>query len=230
MARVYPNYLWHCYDGSIADLPTAQVAASMGDPTTPAGGRFPPEAILHAYGLNQNSDDTGEYATLYNGFWGSARLNVHARDPVEQLLPMVVAYDLIRDARYPDGTALMDEQVQQRIVEDIFEASSEEWEHWRDLSNKGVTVRTLSAAVGALLEQPERVRWALDGFNEMLATRYHFDGFYTEAPSYASYNYANIGALPNILHGYSDPVGYQPEDGGRLENLNLFAEGHHYLA
>ena len=229
-AQVYPNYLWRNYDGSIADLPTAEVAANMGDPDTPRGGRFPPDAILHAYGLNQHSDDAGDYARLFNGFWGAGRLNVHARDPVEELMPMVVAYDLIRDARYPDGTRLVDEDMQRRIVEDLIVAACDEWQHWPDLSNKGVTTRALSAGVGALLEQPERVRRGLDGFNEMLATRYHFDGFYTETPGYASYNYTNISGLPNILHGYSDPPGYQPQDGARLDNLNLFGEGHHHYA
>ena len=229
-SRVYPNYLWRCYDGSIADLPPAEVAANMGDPATPRGGRFAPEAILHAYGLNRDSDEQGDYATLFNGFWGSGRLNVHARDPVGELLPLVVAYDLIREARHPDGTRLLDEETDRRIVEDLLVAGCEDWEHWEDLSNKGVTTRTLSAAVGVLLEQPERVRRGLDGFNQMLSTRYHFDGNYTEAPHYAAYNYSNIGALPSILLGYSDPPGYQPQDGGRLEDLNLFAEGHHHLA
>jgi hypothetical protein len=47
-AQVFPKYLYHSYDGSYADWPPARVAASMGDESTPRGGRFPPNAVRHA--------------------------------------------------------------------------------------------------------------------------------------------------------------------------------------
>ncbi len=229
-ARVYPNYIYHSYDGSIADLPPAEVAANMGRHESaggPNGGRFPREAIRHAYGLHQHED----HATMNNGFWGAGRINVHGKgSDAGPLLDMTVAYDLIRDARHADGRRVVDDGMERRIVDDLIAAGCADVEHWDSVSNKGVAVFSLCAAVGALLEQPGRVRHALAGFDRMVESRYHFDGFYSESPSYAAHNFDNVHEVADILCGYSDPPGFQPEGGPRLENLNPFTAGRFHLA
>ena len=230
-ARVYPNYLYQSYDGSYADWPPAEVAESMGDPSTPRGGRFPPDAIRHPYELNRHSDEQGEYSTLHNGFWGAGRLNQHGSgSDSDPLFNFTVAYDLVRDARYDDGTPLVDAETDRRIVEDLIDAGCTDMDHWDDLSNKGVATRSLSAAVGLLLDQPERVRRGLDGFHAILEERYHFDGFYSESPAYARHNYLVMADLPDLLHGYSDPPGYDPPGGERVEDFRPFEVGHFNLA
>ena len=230
-AEVYPNYLYHSYEGSTADWPPAEVAANMGDPATPAGGRFPPEAIRNAYGLNQKSDAQGQYSTLYNGFWGAGRLQTHGKgSDAGPLLSMTVAYDLTRDARRPDGSAVYDEQMRQRILDNLIVAGCTDMEHWDSLSNKGVATYSLSAAVGSLIEDPARVHRALGGFLTMFADRYHFDGFYSESPAYAAHNFSNVSELPDILRGYTDPPGYEPADGHRLEDYDPFALGRFNMA
>ncbi|MDY0168458.1 MAG: heparinase II/III family protein [Thermoguttaceae bacterium] len=229
-ARVYPNYLYHSYDGSYADWPPSDVAANMGEQEAvggPRGGRFAKDVIRHAYGLNRRDD----YSTLYNGFWGAGRLSVHGKgSDAGPLLNLTVAYDLIRDAKYPDGRPLLADDTSRRIRDDLILAGCTDMEHWDAVSNKGVATLSLSAAVGVLLEQPERVRRALDGFHRMFNERYHFDGFYSESPGYAVHNFSNLRELPDIVHGYSDPPGYQPESGGRLDDVNLFAAGRVRLA
>jgi hypothetical protein len=146
------------------------------------------------------------------------------------LTALTVAFDLIRDVRYPDGGRIVDEDVERRIVDNLIAAGCTDMENWDSLSNKGTAVLGLSAAVGRLLEQPERVRRALGGFNRMLEGRYHFDGFYSESPAYAVHNLSNTRELPDLLFGYTDPPGYQPEDGPRLIDHNPFAEGRFRLA
>jgi len=229
-ARVYPKYLFHSYDGSVADWPPAEVAASMGEQEAaggPRGGRFPRDAVRHAYGLNQY--DT--YSTLHNGFWGAGRLSCHGKgSDAGPLFYLTVAYHLIRDARGADGDRLLNDGVSRRIVEDLILAGCRDMMHWDSLSNKGTAVFVLSAAVGVLMDQPEKVRHALDGFDRMLADRYHFDGFYSESPGYAAHNFSNVRELPDLLYGYSDPPGYRPEDGQRLENLDPFSSGQYHLA
>jgi len=229
-ARVYPNYIYHSYDGTVADLPPAEVAANMGRQEGaggPNGGRFPREAIRHAYGLHQSED----HATLNNGFWGAGRLNVHGKgSDAGPLLDLTVAYDLIRDATYADGRRVLDDGMERRIVEDLIEAGCADVEHWDSVSNKGVAVFSLVAAVGALLKQPGRVRHALAGFNRTMESRYHFDGFYSESPAYAAHNFENVHEVADILHGYSDPPGFQPEQGPRMEDLNLFTSGRFHPA
>ncbi|MFH1574698.1 MAG: heparinase II/III family protein, partial [Acidobacteriota bacterium] len=128
------------------------------------------------------------------------------------------------------GRRLLDSETERRILDDLIVAGCTDMEHWDSLSNKGTAVFALSAAVGRLLMQPERVRHALDGFNRMLENRYHHDGFYSESPAYAAHNLSNISELPELLHGYSDPPGYRPEAGPRLDNLAPFTTGRYHLA
>ena len=224
-ARVYPNYLYHSYDGSIADLPPAEVAANMGREESaggPHGGRFPPGAIRHAYGLHQFET----WSTLNNGFWGAGRMNVHGKgSDAGPLFSLMVAYDLVRDASFPDGRRVLDEATDRRIVDDLLLAGCTDMEHWNSLTNKGTAVFVLSAGAGMLFRQPDRVRRALDGFHRMLDARYHHDGFYAETPSYSAHNLSNVRELADLLHGYSDPPGYVPEEGERIQTLDMFSRG-----
>ncbi|MDE2997640.1 MAG: heparinase II/III family protein [Gemmatimonadota bacterium] len=225
MARAFPKYLYHSYDGSIADLPPAEVAANMGAEESaggPSGGRFPPGAIRHAYDLHQF--DT--YSTMNNGFWGAGRMNVHGKgSDAGPLFSMLVAYDLVREASYPDGRRVLDNVTERRIVDDLILAGCTDMEHWNSLSNKGTAVFVLSAGAGMLFGQADRVRHALDGFRRMLDERYHHDGFYAECPSYSAHNLSNVHELADLLHGYSDPPGYAPDEGERIESLDMFSSG-----
>ncbi|MBI3946773.1 MAG: heparinase II/III family protein [Armatimonadetes bacterium] len=224
-ARVFPHYLYHSYDGTIADCPPEEAAANMGKHG--GGGRFPKDLIVHPYGNNQFE----EYATLYNGFWGAGRCFPHGMSSdAGPLVDAAVAYDLIRDARYPDGRRVLDADMEKRIVDDLLAAGCADYENWNDVSNKGIASRVLSAAVGVLLQRPESVRRALAGFDLIMETKYHLDGFYAESPAYASHNYLNMRDLPDLLLGYSDPPGYRPEKGPRLESLNLYQHDRFRLA
>jgi hypothetical protein len=224
-ARVFPGYLYHSYDGSFADLPPAEVSANMG--VHGGGGRFPRGAIRHAYGLNE--DDGGSW--LHNGFWGAGRLSTHGKGSgAGALLSMTVALDLIGDATHPDGRAVVDDRMRERIVRDLLVPGCEDTEHWDNLTNLGVVTFSLSGAVGLLLDQPDRVHRAIDGLNRMMDERYHFDGFYAETPAYAITNFGTVRELPDLLLGYSSPPGYQPETGQRVEDLDPFAGGHFHLA
>ena len=230
IARVFPNYLYHSYDGSVADWPPAEVAANMGKEEAeggPRGGRFPKDAICHAYGLHQFED----YSTMNNGFWGAGRMNVHGKgSDAGALFVLTVAYDLIRNAEYAPGRRLIDRDTERRITEDLILAGCADMMHWNSLSNKGTAVFVLSAAVGMLLNHPQKVRHALDGFNRMLAERYHHDGFYSESPAYSAHNLSNVHELADLLHGYSDPPDYQPEKGERIEHLDMFSSGRYPLS
>lgn len=224
-AKVFPHYLYHSYDGSFADLPPAEVAVNMGKFGN--GGRFPAGVIRHAYGLNQ----TATSSTLFNGFWGAGRLSVHGKgSDAAPLLELTLAYDLIHNAKYPDGRPLLDAQTDGRIRRDLIEAGCADLEQWDSLSNKGVAVFTVIAANGILFDHPERVHRAIDGLDRIMADRYHHDGFYSESPGYAAHNYDNMRELPDLLLGYSDPAGYQPKSGERVENMNPYKTGRVSLA
>ena len=230
-ARVYPNYLWRNMDGSYVDLTPSEVAAQIAHPDfgPRGGGKFPPETIINAYipygGIH--SDGQSEYVPMWQGFFGSGRLD---RVDTGPLIKMTIAYDLVKDAVYPDGRRIIDKESARRIERDLIQQGCRDMEYWNDICNKSVATYVLSAAVGRLMEQPERIRRAIGGLNRIMEKRYHFDGFYTETPSYSMHNYQNMWMLPELLDGYSDPPGYQPAEGKRIENLEIFGRGQIGLA
>ena len=122
-ARVYPNYLFHSYNGTYADCPPAEAARELG--RHPRAGRFPKEVIINAFGLHQYKD----HAQLNVGFWGAGRYSCSGGDG-GTILQMLVAYDLIRDARHPDGTPVLTPEMDRRIRDDLLLAGCEDSENW----------------------------------------------------------------------------------------------------
>ena len=216
-ARVNPSYLFHSYNGTYADCPPAEAARELG--RNPRGGKFPKEVIVNAFGLHRAKN----HASLCNGFWGAGRYSCSGGDG-RTILNMTVAYDLIRDAKHADGTPELSKTVDRRIVIDLLLAGCRDSENWQAINNKCGAGRSLAAAVGVLFGQPESARWAFDGFRQLMQDSFHFDGFCVESPSYSSMHLGMMRDIPEILRGYSDPPGYQPKEGKRIDNLRPFEE------
>ena len=114
------------------------------------------------------------------------------------------------------------------ILDNLIVAGCTDMEHWDSLSNRRGDIlaqcrglrssRTLPGSTGL---------WAVSGH---VQDRYHFDGFYSESPAYAAHNFSNVSELPDILRGYTDPPGYEPTDGHRLDDYDPFALGRFNLA
>lgn len=214
-ATVYPKYLFHSYNGTYADCPPAEAAANMGK--FGRGGRFPKETIIDPFNRHQHKD----YAALCNGFWGAGRFGCSGSDG-GTILSCTIGYDLIRDATREDGTRMLTPDMEQRIVNDLILAGCADTEHWSDINNKCGPGRALSAAAGILFKRPESVRRALHAFEKLMADCFHTDGFCQESPSYSGMHLGLMRDIPEILIGYSDPEGYEPEEGERLEDFNPF--------
>ena len=215
VARCYPNWLYHSYNGTFADCPPAEAALEMG--RHPRAGHFAREIIVNPCGLHQEKD----YAYLNAGFWGAGRYGTGSEE-CSMLLDMAVAYDLVREARREDGTRLLDAASEKRIVEDLILAGCADRENWAEINNKAGPNRALSAAVGILFQRPASVRRALEGFERLLDECFHVDGFCRESPSYSSMHLSLMADIPLILRGYSDPPGYMPAKGPRLERFDPF--------
>ena len=215
-AHAYPNYLFHSYDGTYADCPPAEAAAEMGK--NPPAGQFPTETIITAFAGRHQREG---YATLCNGFWGAGRLGCSGSDG-GAILHVTVAYDLIREALRPDGTPVLSRDMEQRIVNDLILAGCADTEHWDDINNKSGPGRALSAAVGIVFQRPSSVRRGLAGFESLMRDCFHVDGFCHESPSYSDMHLSLMQNIPEILSGYSDPEGYQPEAGSLLRNFDPF--------
>ncbi len=216
LAKRYPNWLYHSYYGSFADMPPGEATAAMGEQKT-QGVFEDPEAILTAFPGNSR-------CTRLKGFWGDGRLRAGVGGEGSFLLRATVAYDLIRDARYEDGTPVLTEEMDERIVNDLILAGCADLENYPKINNKCGPGRALSAACGILFEQPERVRRGLAGFEALMNRSFHFDGFCKESPSYSSMHLGLMEEIPDILVGYSDPEGYTDENGERFDDLNPFED------
>jgi len=216
LARAYPNWLYHSYYGTYADMPPGEAAAYMGE-HSPQGVFEDPKAIVTAFPGNSR-------CTRLKGFWGDGRMTAGVGGEGGFLLRCTVAYDLIRDATFDDGAPVLSEEMDRRIVDDLILAGCADLENYDAINNKCGPGRALSAAVGIMFGRPESVRRGLDGFTALMERCFHFDGFCTESPSYSSMHLGLMDEIPDILRGYSDPPGYEPEEGGRLDNLNVYED------
>lgn len=215
LARRYPNWLYHSYYGTYADMPPGEAAAYMGEHSPM--GVLPEGAVVTAFPDNSR-------CTRLKGFWGDGRLTAGVGGEGSALLDWTVAYDLIRDARRDDGTPVLTDEMDERIVSDLILAGCADLENYDNINNKCGPGRALSAACGILFGRPESVRRGLDGLNALLERCFHFDGFCRESPSYSSMHLGLMRDIPDILQGYSDPPGYQPDDGDRLQNLQPYED------
>ncbi|MBU0606580.1 MAG: heparinase II/III-family protein, partial [Armatimonadetes bacterium] len=218
-SEVFPHYLYHSYGGCFADCDPAEAAREMG--RHPSAGKFPPGVICHPAALMRDRNKDG-FGDLDAGFWGSGRLTPGAGGEGSVLLNAVVAYDLTRDAKRPDGQPVYPPALQEQIVKQFLVAGCGDMENYAAINNKAGPGRALSGAVGMLLQQPERVRRALAGFEALLGECFHFDGFCKESPSYSSMHLGLMEEIPNLLTGYSDPAGYTPEQGQPLQDFDPF--------
>ena len=216
LARRYPGWLFHSYDGTVVDLPPAEAAAELG--RNPRGGKFPVEAIITAF---EGRHRDGDRAALYNGFWGAGRFKCSGSDG-SFILSATEVYDLIRDAVLPGGDPVIGPEADRRIREDLILAGCIDTENWDDINNKCGPGRALSAAVGILFERPSSVRRAIEGFEALMTKSYHFDGCCWESPGYSSMHLRLMREIPVLLQDYSDPEGYVPDEGARLEHFDPF--------
>ena len=216
MAKRYPTWMFHSYNGTYADCPPGEAASSLGE--YPRAGKFPIETIITAFeGLHTK----GDYAVLNNGFWGAGRFGCSGSDG-GIILNITVAYDLIRSARFPDGRPVLTPEMDKRIVDDLIIAGCDDSENWKEINNKCGPGRALSGAVGILFERPLSVRRAIEGFELLMDHSFHFDGFCKETPSYSAMHLNLMRNIPEILMGYSDPENFVPKDNKLLRDFNPF--------
>lgn len=216
MAKRYPHYLFHSYDGTYADCPPADVAVSLG--RYPRGGRFPKETIVSAFEGRHMEND---HAVLFNGFWGAGRFGCSGSDAGVVLL-IAKGYDLIRDATYSDGRRIISPEMDTRIRDDILIAACDDCEQWNEINNKAGQARALSALVGRLFNRPDSIRRAIAGFRAILEKGFHFDGLCTESPSYSAMFLNLVRDIPELTHGYSDPPEYAKTHSDPIRNYDAF--------
>ncbi|MCC7491274.1 MAG: heparinase II/III family protein [Fimbriimonadaceae bacterium] len=217
LAKAWPGWLLHSYNGTIADCPPAVAAAELG--RNPRAGKFAKELIVTAFPhlVDTNKDGFGE---LNNGFWGAGQLHPSAGSDTSILFDCAVAYDLLRDARDAAGQPLLPAAERQRIERDLLLAGADIWANYREINNKCGPGRAFAGAIAILFGRPDQARFAIEGFERLIEEAFHFDGFCRESPSYSNMHLALMADIPEVLAGYSDPPGYQPPAGERFDQFD----------
>ncbi|MDA0712162.1 MAG: heparinase II/III family protein, partial [bacterium] len=88
------------------------------------------------------------------------------------------------------------------------------------INNKSVGNRAGAAIVGMCVGHPGLVHFGLDGFVKTVNDWFLPDGGTSESPAYAMMTMNGIRPFALAFREYSDPVGYTPPTGTRLDGFN----------
>jgi len=204
-AAVYPNWLVHVGYGEYADMDPHVAAKNINSLPEPEMV-YPP-----------NAPDR----RLHTGFWSAGRASGVG---MEQgfVRAMTEAYDLTCEAKSPDGKPIFSDEERIRIERDLLLEGSVLLAAEKSINNKSVGGRMACALVGMCVGHPALVRFGLEGFMRTVDEWFLPDGCTSESPGYASMTLSGIEATAQMFRGYTDPPGYAPKDGKRIEGLDLY--------
>lgn len=206
-AEVYPYYLVHSGYHEFADM----------DPLVAAKNIYRlPEAEV-TIGPNKPNGQ------LHAGYWMAGRATGNGMEGTF-LMSVTNAYDLVADARYEDGSPLFNEIDKMKVEKDLLLEGTKLLLCDPTINNKTVSARAAVAAVGGAIGDPLLVRWGYDGFNKILHEWFLSDGSTSESPAYGLMVLGSLWQLGEILHGYSDPEGYEDETNIRFDDLDIYRE------
>lgn len=206
-AEVYPNYLVHSGYHEFASIDA--LVASENILSLPED-----ELVIPPNQPNRQ---------LHAGYWMAGRATGSGLEG-NFLLPVTVAYDLVVNAQDEDGNPLFSEDERVLIERDLLLEGTKLLLPDNAINNKSVSARTAVAAVGAVVGDPELVRWGLDGLRRTLDEWFLEDGSTSESPAYGLMVMGTFWKLGEILYGYSDPEGYVDADGQRIDNLDIYRD------
>ena len=202
-AEVYPTYLVcagygyleyadcdpHIASERIDDLPTDEICAPPNKP----------DRKLH----------TGYWSASRNGSWG------HEGGWEMQVAE---AYDLTCTAKDEQGPVFSTAE-RLRIERDVLLEGTYLCVCEPRLTNKSIRGRCAAAMIGAIVGHPGLVRWGVDQFRNAIDGAWFLpDGGAGECSSYAIVVMTAVDRYMTVFRDYSDPVGYAPKTGERLDN------------
>lgn len=210
LADVYPHWLIHTGYGEIADSEPALAARNLNK--LPASRMaVPPNPPARA---------------LYAGYWQAGRARAEGMEGTFVRI-VCTAYDFIRHAKREDGHPLLNPEEKAHIEKNLLAESIPLLISDPGLNNKSVGNRAAVGIVGMVLQQPEWVRFGLEGFLNTVNDWFLPDGTTPESPAYANMTLGGIVEFGQALRGYSDPPGYQDANGQRYDNFNPYHDTHY---
>ena len=156
---------------------------------------------------------------LHTGYWSASRNGSWGHEGGWEL-QVAEAYDLTCTAE-EEGKSVYSTAERLRIERDVLLEGTYLCVCEPKLTNKSIRGRCAAAMVGAIVGHPGLVHWGVDQFCDAVHGQWFLpDGGPGECSSYAITVMTAVDRFMTVFRDYSDPVGYSPEEGQRLEHWN----------
>ncbi|MCE2439908.1 MAG: heparinase II/III family protein [Candidatus Latescibacteria bacterium] len=186
-AEVYPGYMVHSGYGEFSDAPAEVAARNILDLPKP-------ELVVPP-----NRPDR----KLHVGYWMAGRATGVGMEGTF-VSDVTIAYDLTRGARAA-GRPVYTPETRRKIERDLLLESTILLLADPNFNNKSATNRSAAGLVGLCLDDPDLVRFGLDGFNHFVYNWFLEDGMSSESPGYGFMTLNGIRHFGDAAHGYSFP-------------------------
>lgn len=193
-AEVYPWWLVHVGYGEYADMEPAVAAENI--------LALPKEETVYP----PNKPDR----RLHTGYWSAGRAHGEGMEGIF-VRRVATAYDLTY--------AVYKENERSRIESDLLRESTFLLLGDKGINNKSMGNRSAAGVVGILINDPELVRFGMEGFFKTVNEWFLPDGSTPESPAYANMALGGIVEFAQALRGYTDPPGYKDAEGKRYDNF-----------
>lgn len=207
LADVYPYWLVHSLYGEIADMDPKEAAKNL--------NHLPQDETVYP----PNQPDR----VLFAGYWAAGRASAIGLEGIWVEL-FATAYDLTRGAISADGTPIYSDAERTQIENNLLRESTALLVADKEINNKSINNRAAAGIVGTILEDPELVRFGLEGFEKLVNEWFLPDGTTPESPAYSTMALDGCATFIQALRGYSDPPDYRDAKGNRYDNFDPYRE------
>lgn len=205
LAAVYPTYMVTAGYGYLeyADCDPHLAAENIGN--------LPTDEICPPPNTPDRSLHTGYWSASRSGSWGHEG---------GWAMRVAEAYDLTCTAE-KDGEPVFSASEKLRIERDLLLESTYLCVCEPRLNNKSIRGRCAAAVIGSIVGHPGLVHWGVSEFCRAVDGDWFLpDGGASECSSYAIVVMQAVRSYMTVFRDYSDPPGYSPAAGDRLDHWN----------
>ncbi len=209
-AHCYRNWLYHDYWDGYADCDP--LYAAWHDKALPLVWKR--HLCEQAF-----AKDSVEKAAMLQTYWGAGRVHP-STDGVSGVATLALAYDLTCMAKTAGGSPVWGEAERRLVERDLLVEYILGAEPYAggpgkatNANNKAPRIYNAMAAVAKCLGIPALADTALRGYECVRDGSFNADGFSTESPSYNNMYLSQLLRVPETLHGFTWPEGFEARQG-----------------
>ena len=155
---------------------------------------------------------------IWTGYWSASRIGSSGMDG-GWVCRVTQAYDLTCEAT-DNGQPIYSDPERICIERDVLLEGAYMALCDKSVNNKSVGNRAGAAMVGLAVGHPGMVRFGIEGFQRTVDDWFLPDGGTSESAAYAMMTMGGVRTFGVAFRDYSDPEGYAPADGARIEHWN----------